>query len=309
MSLKELLIGVDLGGTKIMTGVIDREGNVCGTPIRVPTGGNDHADIIVQRIVDSIEQSLNTIGANISEVLGIGVGATGPVDSLKGEILECPQLPNMHFFNLREAIQSHFNIPVELNNDANCLILAECIYGAAKDKKNVVGFTLGTGLGCAIVLNQNIFNGATGTAAEIWPSPYKNGIIEDYVSGRGVTRLFREVAGKERSSLEVYQLAKQGDKEALQAWKAFGEHLAVPLAWTINLFDPEVVVLGGSITYAYDFFKASMEKMLRKWICPIPAEKTRIVKATLGDYAGFIGAACLIIQNNNTYYENRRSIL
>lgn len=93
----------------------------------------------------------------------------------------------------------------------------------------------------------------------------------------------------------MFQLAEKGDAEALQTWREFGTHLAAPLAWSINIIDPEIVVLGGSITAAYKFFGEPMETNLRKKLCPVPAEKTKVVFAELGDYAGFIGAACLAL--------------
>jgi glucokinase len=298
LSSEKIIIGVDLGGTKIMTGAITREGNVLGEPVKVPTGANDPAEMIVKRITGSIEKTLRDLRMSVNDVAGIGIGSTGPVDSETGEILECPQLPNMHFFNLRESIRKHFGIPVRLNNDANCLVLGECVFGAAADKKNVVGFTLGTGIGCAVVLDKKILNGSTGTAAEIWPSPYKSGMIEDYISGGGVTRIYQSISGEEETSLAIYNLALAGNKDALQTWNEFGAHLAFPVAWSINLIDPEMVVIGGSIASAYPFFKTTMEDNLRKWICPVPAEKTKVVPAKLGDIAGFIGAACLMLDDN-----------
>jgi glucokinase len=253
--------------------------------------------MIIKRITDSVELSLSNTGLSISDVMGIGIGATGPLDIDGGVILECPQLPTMHFFPLRKTIEDYFGIPVCLNNDANCLILGECIFGAAANRKNVIGFTLGTGLGCAIVLDRKIFNGSTGTAAEIWPSPYLSGTIEDFISGAGVSKIYKSISGADKSSLDVFHLAVKGDEQALQTWKEFGTHLAVPLSWSINMIDPDIVVIGGSITSAYNFFKISMEETLKKWICPVPSQKTKIVPAELGDFAGFIGAACLVIGN------------
>jgi glucokinase len=294
----KIIIGVDFGGTKIMTGAITPEGKVLGRPVKIFTGSADPKEVIFKRITDSIEQTLDALGLTIKNVEGIGIGSTGPLDLEEGIILECPQLPTMHFFPLRKAIEEHFNTNVLLNNDANCLILSESVFGAAADSKNVVGFTLGTGLGCAIVLDKRIFNGSTGTAAEIWPSPYQTGSIEDYVCGSGVSAIYKSLSGVNRSSLEIYNLALEGEKIALETWKEFGKHLAVPIAWSINMLDPDVVVLGGSVTSAYNFFKKSMEENLRKWICPVPAQKTKVVTAGLGDHAGFIGAACLVITNN-----------
>lgn len=280
-----------------MTGAITREGKVLGEPVKVPTGANDPAEMVVKRITDSIEKTLIDLSLTVKDLAGIGIGSTGPLDSEKGEILECPQLPNMHFFNLRESIKKHFGIPVRLNNDANCLTFGECIFGAATDKRNVVGFTLGTGIGCAVVLDKKILYGSTGTAAEIWLSPYRSGMIEDYISGAGVTRIYKSISGMEETSLAIYNLALAGNKDALQTWNEFGKHLAVPVAWSVNLIDPEVVIIGGSIASAYPFFKTSLEGNLRKWICAVPAEKTKVVPAELGDYAGFIGAACLMIDD------------
>lgn len=293
----KIIVGVDLGGTKIMTGAIDLEGRVLGSPVKVPTEGNDTAESIVKRITGSVERILTGLNMTNKDVRGIGIGSTGPLDIDAGLILECPQLPNMHFFPLRKTIQDYFGIPVCLNNDANCLIYGESIFGAGADKRIVVGFTLGTGIGCAVVLDKKILNGSTGTAAEIWPSPYQSGIIEDFVSGGGVSKIYRSISGRDKTSFEVYNLALEGDRDALQTWNEFGAHLAVPIAWSINLIDPEVVILGGSIMGAYPFFKDSMEEHLRKWICPVPAERTKVIPAKLGDNAGFIGAACLIIEN------------
>jgi glucokinase len=293
----KIIIGVDLGGTKIMTGAIDFEGRVLGTPVKIPTEGSDTAESIVKRVTGSIESTLTGLNITIRDVTGIGIGSTGPLDMDAGLILECPQLQNMHFFPLRKTIQDYFGIPVYINNDANCLIYAECLFGAATDKKSVVGFTLGTGIGCAVILEKKILNGSTCTAGEIWLSPYQSGIIEDFVSGGGVSKIYRSISGRDKTSVEVYNLALEGDIDALQTWKEFGSLLAVPISWSINLIDPEVVILGGSITAAWPFFKDSMEEHLRKWICPVPAQRTKVIPAKLGDNAGFIGAACLVIEN------------
>jgi glucokinase len=293
----KIIIGVDLGGSKIMTGAINAEGKVLCPPVKVPTGGTDPMERIVKRITDSVNQTMSRLKVSIKDIKGIGIGSTGPLDIDKGIILECPQLPTMNFFPLRKAIEKYFGIPVFVNNDANCLILGECVFGAGANKRSVVGFTLGTGIGCAIVLNKKVFNGSTGTAAEIWPSPYQSGTIEDFISGAGVSRIYKSISGIEKSSLEVYDLAVKGNDQAIQTWKEFGAHLAVPLSWSINLIDPDIIIIGGSISAAYEFFKNSMEENVKKWVCPVPAEKTKVVLAKLGDYAGFIGAACLVIEN------------
>lgn len=293
-------IGIDLGGTKILTGAIDFSGNLIGSPVKALTVGKDPAEAIVGRIVESVEGFVRNTGMTIKDFEGIGIGSTGPLDLDTGYILECPQLPNMNFYPIRDKIQNYFGIPVFLNNDANCLIYAESLFGAGKGMNYVIGFTLGTGLGCAIVLDKKLVNGSTGTAGEIWISPYRSGNIEDIVSGDGVSRIYKDRTGADRDSIEIYQLACYGDKQALLTWKDFGEHLAVPVSWSINIIDPDVVILGGSITAAYPYFKDSLEEVVYRHICPVPAQKTRIVLAKLGDNGGFIGAACLVIDKSGS---------
>ena len=192
---KQIAVGVDLGGTKIMTGVIDANGNIMGTPVKVPTGGNDPADRVMNRVYSSVREALKNSEVSVNDIVGIGIGSTGPLSINRGVILDCPQLPHMNNYPIQSSVEKEFGVPVILNNDANCLIYGETIFGAAAGKQNVLGFTLGTGIGCAIILNGKIWNGATETAGEIWTSPHGDGIIEDYVSG-GVlqksTSLFRE---------------------------------------------------------------------------------------------------------------------
>lgn len=290
-----MIIGVDLGGTKIMTGAINMRGEVLGNPVKIPTESRQSKERIFGKIVASVEQVMHECGLTVANLKGIGVGSTGPVDADRGIILECPQLPTMHFFPLRDELERHFGVPVLLNNDANCLILGEAVFGVGRNRKSVMGFTLGTGLGCALVRDGEIWSGATGMAGEIWLSPYREGIIEDRVSGNGVSEIYRSITSKDASAQQVCLLAEQGDADALRTWSEFGSHLAVPLAWSINLIDPEIVLLGGSMTHAYKFFKSSMEEHLRKHICPAPASRTEIVLSALGDSAGFIGAACLFL--------------
>lgn len=297
-------IGVDFGGTKILTGAITQEGKVLEKTIKVPTLATEESENIYKRVTDSIEKIIHEIYTKQFEIGGIGLGVTGPINIREGIILECPQLPTMNFYPLREKIEQEFSLPVYMNNDANCLIYGEALFGSGSGLNSIVGFTLGTGIGCAIVLDKKILNGSTDSAAEIWPSPYEEGTIEDYVSGAGVSRIYKEVhkstehdAAIKKSAEEIFILAEKGNADALKTWKEFGRHLSIAVAWSINMIDPEIVILGGSISNAFKYFSSSMEENLRKYICATPAEKTKVVSARLGSNAGFIGAAALAIPN------------
>jgi glucokinase len=293
---RKIIIGVDVGGTKIQAGAIRSDGQIIGEPVTVETVGTDESEKILARIIGSVEKLIKDHGLNPDDVLGIGMGVTGPLDPESGTILECPQLPTMHFYPLKKQIVKRFNLPVYMDNDANALLLGESIWGAGKGCRTTLGFTLGTGLGCAIVIDNRLFTGANGMAGEIWPSPYQGETIEDIVSGRGVSSIYKKLSDTIRSAKEISILARQGDLNAIETWNIFGSTLSVALSWGINLIDPDIVILGGSMSNSLDLFRDPMETALRKYICPVPAGKTKIVKAALGDNAGFIGAAALVIQ-------------
>jgi glucokinase len=296
LSEKGIIIGVDVGGTKIQAGAIDPVGKVLFDPVTVETGGNDESEKIFARITDSIDKIIKNPLLKPADIIGIGMGVTGPLDTASGRILECPQLPTMHFYPLKAKIYEKFRIPVFMDNDANALLLGESIWGAGKDHQTTLGFTLGTGLGCAIVINKKLFTGVNGMAGEIWPSPYKNGTIEDIVSGNGISSTYLRLSNKLKTAREISQLAISGDSDAIETWNIFGGALAFSMAWGINMVDPGIVILGGSIANSIGLFYDSMNNALRKFICPVPADKTKVVKAALGDRAGFIGAAALVIQ-------------
>jgi glucokinase len=293
---KKVIIGVDVGGTKIQAGVINPDGEVISEPVTIATGGNDEGELIYGRIASAIEKVIKNSGFNSSDIIGIGMGVTGPLDTSTGTILECPQLPTMHFYPLRKKISEQFRLPVYMDNDANALLLGESIFGAGKGFRTTLGFTLGTGLGCAIVIDKKLFTGTNGMAGEIWPSPFKDATIEDIVSGRGVSSTYESLTNMINSAKEISNLAREGDSDAKETWNVFGRTLAFAIAWGINMIDPDIVILGGSIANSTDLFYDSMDSFLRKHICPVPAAKTKVVKAALGDNAGFIGSAALVTQ-------------
>jgi len=290
----KIIIGIDVGGTKIMAGAIYPDGELACEPLTVDTNAGDDGESIAGRILDSIDKICRVRVSDSSEILGMGV--TGPLDPESGTILECPQLPTMHFYPLKQKVAERFNIPVFMDNDANALLLGESVWGAGRGHRTTLGFTLGTGLGCAIVNDKRLFTGTNGMAGEIWPSPLGGGIIEDIVSGQGVSSTYFKLSNQKKTSKEIASLAREGDADAIETWNIFGATLAIPLAWGINFIDPGIVILGGSIANSTDLFINSLEGALRKHLCPVPALKTRIVRAELGDSSGFIGAAALVMQ-------------
>lgn len=287
----KIAVGIDFGGTKIKTAVISENGEIIGAPVVTPTEAQRPAHDILQSMVNTVHDALKAAESDINEIEGIGIGSPGPLDLNQGIILNTPNLPTLRNFPLKKMINDHFNVPVVVNNDANCFVLGEAFWGAGKGVNIVCGVTLGTGFGCGIVLDKKIFSGSTGTASEVWNSPYQNLNFEEFGAARGVVKAYQKISGKNASSIEIYEKAKSGDETALKAWHEYGIHLGKIIATMINFLDPDIFVIGGSVSNAYSFFEKSMIENVHEHINPIPKQHVSILHATLGNDAGVLGAA------------------
>lgn len=288
---KNYIIGSDIGGTKIHTGIVDLNGKLIGKTVKVSTDAQDPAEKIVSRMMDTIKNVVRNSGIKFDSVKGIGLGLPGPLDMERGIILTPPNMKTMHGYKIKAKFEKEFKIPVFTNNDGNCFVLGETCFGAAKGENIVYGITLGTGFGNGIVIDKKIFNGSTGTAAENWISPYNGKNFEECLSNKGIVSMYYEKTGKKIESKEVYELAKKGDKVAIDTWKEYGYHLGIAMSYVVNLLDPSVIVVGGSLSNAFNFFIKDLMLSLKKNINPIPSQYIRVVKSKLGDNAGLIGAA------------------
>lgn len=291
MKREQVAIGVDIGGTKIRAGIVGAEGVVYDVPRTIPTCAELPGEEIVQRLIALIKETLSHAGEY--DVLGIGVGCTGPLDLRKGMLLEVENLPTLNNYPLLQVLEEALQMKVKMENDANALILAEALWGAGKDADTVLGFTLGTGIGCALIHHGTVWQGKNDCAGEIWTAPYRDGILEEYVSGNAVTRLYEQYTGKHLSGTEIAALAVAGEEAAKQVWDEFAQALAYALSWTVNMLDPQVVVIGGSIIKSANLFWQQADTSFRRYVCRSVADSVSLKPAALGDDAGFIGAAAL----------------
>ena len=288
-------VGIDFGGTKIKFGLIQESGAILGETLTLPTNSDRRGDEIVGTMIEGIEQIAQDSELAIERINGIGIGSPGPLDLKKGIILEAPNLPTLHYFPLKQTLENYFNIPVAINNDGNCFVLGEAYFGSAQSASIVCGATLGTGFGCGIVIDRKIFEGATGTAAEVWRSPYADRNFEEYGSARAVVRVYQQITDRELDAKEIFALAQENDQEALAAWSEFGVHLGTILAIITNVVDPDVIVIGGSVSNAWQFFYNSLIENLHANINQAPREHLQVVRAALGENAGLLGAAALLL--------------
>lgn len=289
---KDLAIGIDIGGTKMKCGIVSRQGQLIGEPWELPTNAYGPREKIVSSILDLLNNALSQVPEN--RLVGIGIGCSGPLDITTGTILKCNTLPTMHNYPLKHIIELTTCKEVRMNNDANAMMLGESMWGAGKGKSSIIGITLGTGFGCAFINNGHIWNGATGNAGEIWQSPYKEGCIEDYVSGPGLSRMYKDLTGETITGKEVAQRARDNDQTALEVFKRFADGLVFGLSWILNSFDPDGVVIGGSVMNSMDLYMPRVSLLLPRYLTQETAEKISILPAGLGDNAGFMGAAALM---------------
>lgn len=291
---EKLSIGVDFGGTKIKFGLVSANGKIVGETLTLPTHAERTATEIIETMIGGIEAIRANSAVASEQILGIGIGSPGPLDLKQGIILSPPNLPTLHNFPLKRVLEDRLKLPVELNNDGNCFVLGEAYFGAAQNAHYVCGVTLGTGFGCGIVLDRKIYDGATGTAAEVWCSPYLDRTFEEYGSARQVVRIFERLTAKTLSAKEIYELAQQGHEHAISAFSEYGQHLGCMLAIMVNLLDPDAIVVGGSVSHAWPFFREPLIEHLHRNINEAPRKHLKCVPASLGDDAGLLGAAALL---------------
>lgn len=297
----KFVAGVDLGGTKIRTGLVDPYTmRILSEPVVGDTEAETTPERVLENIARTVESAIETAGHDLSELGAVGIGSPGPLDMERGVVLEPRNLPALHDCPLAEMLSERLKVPVALNNDGNVFVLGETMGGAARGHSVVYGVTLGTGFGGGFVIDGKIFNGATGTAAEIWCFKYGDGIIEDYVSGRGLRDRYERKTGAKKRPKEIADAARSGETAAIETFREFGHDLGIALSWVVNVVDPALIVVGGSIIRDWKLFADPMEEALRPHINAYPRERLKVVPAALGADAAVIGAASLVLEVNVT---------
>jgi glucokinase len=221
----------------------------------------------------------------------IGIGVPGLVDKVEGSVIDVLNIPSWKEVKLASILQDKFQKTVMVENDANCFALGEYFFGEARNCDSLVGFTLGTGMGTGIILNGKIYSGHNGGAGEFGMSEYNGKFLEYFASGQ----FFKNVYGKEGE--ELYKDLINGNKEAERIFSEFGVHVGNAIKMILYAIDPEVIVLGGSISKAYPYFEKSMNASLESFAYRKSLDRLKIRPSKL-ESAGVLGAASLGIDNN-----------
>jgi len=284
--------GIDIGGSSAKIGLFNGKLERVRRCEPVDTTKMSSGDDLVAHMARSIADGLSQEGSSLDNLVGVGIGSPGPLDTYRGIVMETPNIPILSGYPLRERMANACGQEVWLDNDANVFVLGEAQVGAAKDYPIVLGVTLGTGFGWGIVFDGKVYHGATGTAAEYGPTPWQDGgqTWEDDISIRGVMKNYHAFGGKAESPKEVSDLAAGGDAAARKTWERYGWVLGLALTHAVNLIDPHIIVVGGSIAGAWDHFLPTMEKTLRSNIYALPRERLKIVRSILGEQAALFGA-------------------
>jgi glucokinase len=303
------VIGVDLGGTNIVSAVVDEKGRVLGKDKR-KTLRETGAMGVMSRIADSARAAGAASGLPWSSHLAVGIGSPGPLDSKRGVILYTPNL-GWKNLPLTAILKKKLGKKVFLDNDANLAALGESWIGAGKGEKVVLCVTLGTGVGGGLIVNGHIYQGATGVSNHIGhivvhpdgpKAPYGNsGILEQYVSATGIVRLAQEAGIKppKGQPLEAYtfqKMAEAGDKRVRKVYDRAGKILGIGLTSAIHLLNPSVVIFSGGVAGAGELLWKPMRKELKARSFDSHLKGLKFRMAKLGDNMGAVGAAKLAWQ-------------
>ena len=321
MSDAGYIVGVDLGGTSINVGVVPFDGSAVLAMRSSPTGAEKGPKHVVDRIIVMIREAMADAAAEADipddGFIGIGLGSPGPLDRSTGTVIETPNL-GWRNFPLRDLVSNAIGLPAELDNDANAATIGEWWVGSARGFDNVIGVTLGTGIGGGIVLNGQIFHGASDAAGEIGHMSIDStgrkckcgnyGCLEAYASGPAIAaRAVEGLMTGEDSLLPslvdgdlsritaetVYEGIVAGDAFAKEVMRDTAKFLGSGIANLINILNPEIVVISGGVTRAGDQLLEPLRNEVRRRAFKPAFENCRIVTSELGNKAGVIGAACV----------------
>jgi glucokinase len=293
---------VDIGGTKIAVGVVDTEGKVLART-QAPTDPNRYDEGILV-IASMLRETAEKAGVEIS---GIGIGSTGPVDPLRGEFGDVDFLPGWRGKNPVKDLAEIFKVSVALENDGDAAALAEAGWGAGRNRSRLIYVTVGTGIGGGMVFDGKLYRGVDGAHPEVGhhvvdPAGPQcscgfRGCWESLAAGPAMVAWLESHAPDAYPHREgitaqrICELATQGDEVALRAVEHEGLYLGLGLANLINLFTPDAIVLSGSVMKSAPLFLDRIREVIRRGCRFVPAEKTQLTLASLGDDTNLIGAA------------------
>jgi glucokinase len=272
------IIGIDLGATNIRGAVVNGEAVSDIITRRIQTKGTE------ERVLEDVYSIIDALID--SEIKAIGIGVPSVVDVELGIVYDVVHIPSWKEVHLKEILETRYHIHVFVNNDANCFVLGELYFGKGKGVANMIGLTLGTGLGAGVIVNNHLYAGLNCGAGEFGMVDYLDQNYEYYCSGS----FFQNVYGL--NGEEVFKNAQNGDENALKLYEELGKHLGNAIKMIMYTYDTSLIILGGSVPSAYSFFENAMWERIKTFGFPKSIEKLKIETSALAN-SGILGAAAL----------------
>ena len=323
--MKAHVVGIDIGGTKLATVVADRTGHILGK-VRKPTLAERGPEYALDLLFDMVRETVNLAGLEQNAISAIGVSCGGPLDTKTGIVYSPPNLPGWDALPLKAKLESEFQVPVTIENDANASALAEYRFGGGRGYQAVLYMTMSTGIGGGIVIDGHIYHGANDSAGEVGHQILlpdgppcgcgKRGCLEALCSGPAIARRAQaaiqaqiteakasattllNLAGghiEDVKSEHVLTAARTGDALALQLINETAYYMGWGIANLVNILNPDIVLLGTIAIAAGDLLLDPIRKTVSEFAMPRPAEAVKIAPAQLGEALGDLAAIALVV--------------
>lgn len=297
-------LGIDIGGTKTAIAIM----NVSGTIIshdQLKTSTHVAPEVMLDRIIICAKKLLEKSDVTEKTLLGIGIGAPGPLDLFRGMITYPPNLPLWREVRIVDYISQHFSVPIHLENDASAAALAEHHFGAGHGHKNILFVTISTGIGAGIIANNTLISGGIGNAGDVGHMVVdpsfglcvcgQLGCFEHICSGTAISREASRLKKMPLSTKDVFQLYREKEPVITPYLDKVIERMGMAFVSLINTLDPEIVIIGGGVSQAGDILFEPIRHYVTRFTLNKDAAHTPIVPAELNQTAGVIGAAALIL--------------
>lgn len=284
MTEQQTVIGVDLGGTNVRAGLVVDGIMEQHATRRVSSDADE--DVVLEEVAATIQDVIT------ADTTAIGIGVPSVVDEQTGIVYNVENIPSWQEVHLKQFLEQRFPVTAHVNNDVNCFVLGEHRFGQGRGHTSLVGLALGTGVGGGIIIDNRLYAGATCGAGEFGMVPYLDQNLEYYCSGEFFEKIHNTTGEA------VLERVGQNDPAAQAIMDEFGVHLGNAIMLVLHTVDPELIILGGSVSNAFPYFESSMRQQLKTFAFPKTVERLQIVCSSLPNVA-ILGAASLCLRDTD----------
>jgi len=303
--MNKIIIGIDVGGTNTKCGLVDRRGQVLARALVDTRKYISKKSLLFSAIVDTVESLVRKSPGGRADILGVGMGLPGLIDTENGVVKILPNIPGWRNVPLKRMMEDKLGLPVRIENDVNLITLGEWKYGAGIGCRNLVCMTLGTGVGSGLILDNRLYRGEGFAAGEIGHMPLGRkgpscncggyACFERYVGNAVLLKNARKLFRDKTMTLEqVSCLASRKDRKALAFWRETAVMIGDALTGVVNLLNPKMIIIGGGVANAHRFLFKTISDTIRARAMTVQGAMFKIKRAQLGDDAGLLGARVLV---------------